>query len=242
MGKIIGLIGGTGVCELLNQFRGSELKVTTIYGDVRTKEIAINDNKIFVLKRHGTGHKIPPHKVPYKAIASALESLKVDACFSTAAVGSLVHEWEPGTLVVCTDFIDLSARNLTMFESTVHHTDFADPFPAHPWLIKALEFQHRPYHQGVYANMNGPRYETPAEIKALSALGAQIVGMTAGSEATVMKEARVPYGCLAIVTNLASGLSPEQLAHEEVAAVMQEAGQTALHVILKAIDYVQPKV
>src|SRR5436189_62411 len=60
--------------------------------------------------------------------------------------------------------------------------------------------------QAVYVNVNGPRYETPAEIRMFVEAGGDVVGMTAGSEAIAMREAGVGYGCLAIITNLAAGL------------------------------------
>lgn len=236
MGKTIAVIGGTGVGELLSEFKGSNFAISTSYGELNLKEITLDSNKVILIKRHGTGHKVPPHKVPYKAFASALQTLKVDTCFSTAAVGSLQPDWSPGTLVVCKDFIDFSARNITLYEKVVKHVDFTDPFPLHSFLVGALDELGISSHQGIYGNMNGPRYETPAEIRAFSTLGIQIVGMTAGSEAIVMREAGIKYGCLAIVTNLAAGLSTNELSHAEVKDVMVETGPMALKVIFKAIS------
>ncbi|MER3496125.1 MAG: 5'-methylthioadenosine phosphorylase, partial [Armatimonadota bacterium] len=72
------------------------------------------------------------------------------------------------------------------------------------------------HESGTYLNLNGPRYETPAEVRLFGQWGADVVGMTAGSEAILMKEAGVPYACVAVVTNLGTGLSSTPLSHKEV--------------------------
>jgi 5'-methylthioadenosine phosphorylase len=85
---------------------------------------------------------------------------------------------------------------------------------------------------GVYAGLNGPRYETPAEIQLYKKWGIDLVGMTGSSEAVVMREAGVEYSCLAIVTNLAAGLTENMLSHEEVVDEMERSGEIAVTMIL----------
>jgi 5'-methylthioadenosine phosphorylase len=86
----------------------------------------------------------------------------------------------------------------------------------------------------VYVGYDGPRYETPAEVKALGQLGGDVVGMTASTEAVLMREAGVDYGCLAIVTNLGSGLASEHLSHDEVVNVMESLGGQIAEALLSA--------
>jgi 5'-methylthioadenosine phosphorylase len=77
-------------------------------------------------------------------------------------------------------------------------------------------------HDGaVYVNANGPRFESPAEIRAMRTLGGDVIGMTAGSEAVVMHEAGIKYAVVCAVTNLAAGLSQGELTHGEVTEAMQ---------------------
>ena len=162
-------------------------------------------------------------------MARATRLLGARACLATAAVGSLRPEWGPGTLVAPKDFLDLTYRNVTLHERTVVHTDFSDPFPARGALL-----QDGVIDGGVYMGLNGPRYETPAEIETFRGLGADLVGMTATTEAIAFREVGVPYGLLSIVTNLAAGLSDMPLDHEEVVVEMRRSGERAVEILLEA--------
>lgn len=168
-------------------------------------------------------------------MAVGLAQLGAPPCFATAAVGSLRPEWTPGTFVVCSDFLDFSGRNLTIFEDRVEHRDFSEPFT--PRLRDALLGAFPEAKDGgVYLNLNGPRYETPQEIRTFRTWGADLVGMTGASEAIVMREAGVPYACLAIVTNLASGIAEGPLDHEtDVLPQMELSGARAVEGLLDAV-------
>jgi 5'-methylthioadenosine phosphorylase len=160
----------------------------------------------------------------------------IGACLGSAAVGSLREDWQTGTLVACSDFLDFSGRNLTLFEDTVSHTDFTHPFDqlAHRAIVGAAESVAIP--KGTYVNANGPRYESPAEIAFYKGAGGDVVGMTAGSEAIAMREAGVGYACLAIVTNLAAGLGASELTHAEVEGAMRASGEVAARILLAAAE------
>lgn len=219
------IIGGTGIGDLL-QAGGEPVEAATQFGVLSA--IRRRDG-LLVVARHGLGHRLPPHKVPYKTMAAGLIALGVDTCLSSAAVGSLDPEIGPGELVAVTDFIDFTGRNITMFELGVHHTDFS------PGVSIRLVDQMKAAgvrHTGVYACTNGPRYETPAEVRALRILGADLVGMTVASEATVMREMGIEYGCLAIVTNFAAGIAPIELSHEDVVSEVSKASAQAVEVLL----------
>jgi purine nucleoside phosphorylase len=88
--------------------------------------------------------------------------------------------------------------------------------------------------EGIYINLNGPRYESPQEVEIYRHVG-DVVGMTAGSEAIAMRECGVPYACLAIVTNLAAGISSTPLSHEEVGQEMTRSGERAVQLLLQAV-------
>ena len=77
--------------------------------------------------------------------------------------------------------------------------------------------------EGVYAQWPGPQYETPAEIRMLRTLGADLVGMSTALEAIAARAAGVEVLGLSLVTNLAAGMSGEPLSHEEVLQVGREA-------------------
>jgi len=231
-----GVIGGTGVGGRLLAMPGKVVHVPTAAGIQRGRVIEVDGKTIFAMSRHSAGHKVPPHRVNYTAMALALKAFGARACFATAAVGSMRKEWDRGTLVACSDFLDVSGRFPTLFDRAVVHTDFGHPFPARNHLLaaaKRLDVQIQD--GGVYVCGNGPRYETPEEIAAYSKLDGDLVGMTAATEAILMHEAGVPYACLAIVTNLAAGLTPEVLEHGDVAKEMERGGDVALRILLESV-------
>jgi 5'-methylthioadenosine phosphorylase len=229
----VGIIGGTGVSERLAELGGETVHVPTPAGIARGKVVEVDGCTIFSMKRHSEGHKMPPHLVNYKSAALGLKALGAKACFATAAVGSLREDWPTGTQAVCTDFLDFSGREQTLFDREVVHTDFSFPFgqAARDALIKAAKHGE----MCVYVCSNGPRYETPQEILLYRQLGGDVVGMTAATEAVLMREAGIDYACLAIVTNLAAGLSAAPLAHGDVERAMKSAGTEALDVLLEAV-------
>ena len=225
----VALIGGTGIGERLAALGGAAVHVPTSDGLVRGRVFEHRGARLLALSRHSAGHKVPPHRVGYAAMARATLILGAKACLATAAVGSLRREWGPGTLVAARDFLDLTYRNLTMHDRQVRHVDFSEPFPARAFLL-----QEGVIDDGVYMGLNGPRYETPQEIETFRRLGADLVGMTATTEAIAFREIGVPYGLLAIVTNLAAGLSDAPLDHEEVVVEMRRSGERAVEILLDA--------
>lgn len=235
----VGIIGGTGIGDRLRALGGEAVHIPTTYGAIRGKKLDVGGKAVLLLSRHSAGHKVPPHKVNYLGMADALRRLGAKACFSTAAVGSLREDWPAGTMAVAHDFLDLTARNVTAFDRTVVHTDFSSPFPARGALLDAANKLDKPAHDGaIYLNGNGPRYETPFEIQLYARMKADVVGMTAATEAVCMRELGVPYGLLCVVTNLAAGISPIELSHEEVVEEMERSGETAVQILLEAVRLV----
>lgn len=230
------IIGGTGVGERLLALPGRPLHVLTVDGAQRGRLVEIEGRSVFVAGRHSAGHKVPPHRVDFIAMARAARQLGAQACFATAAVGSLRKEWDRGTLVACSDFLDYTGRFPTLFDHKVRHTDFSQPFPARGHILQSARNLGTDVKDGgVYVCGNGPRYETPEEIRLYASQGGDLVGMTAASEAIVMREAEIPYACLAIVTNLAAGLTDEVLDHGDVSREMERSGEAALMVLLGAV-------
>jgi 5'-methylthioadenosine phosphorylase len=223
----VAVIGGTGVGERLASLGGALVLVPTPFGPLRGRVADLDGRSLFIVQRHSSGHKVPPHAVAYEAIADGLRRLGVKGCLASAAVGSLVPEWGVGTFASCTDFLDATGSGTTLFNNEVRHTDFSLPFP----LAGLFQGAESPC---VYACMSGPRYETPFEVATLAKLGAHVVGMTAALEAIAMRESGVPYGCLAVVTNLACGLSESELSHDEVGDAMKSRGEDVVMALLQA--------
>lgn len=213
--------------------------VPTEFGVVRGR--LLKQKRVLFVPRHGLHHRLPPHSIGYRALAVAMRNLAVPAVFSTGAVGSLRESLAPGSLVVCSDMLDFSGRHVTLYDREAVHTEMSASLD--PSLRQALlHASHREgigaVDGGVYVCTNGPRYETPAEIAFYRGAGGDVIGMTVGSEAIAMREAGVPYACLAGVTNLAAGLSASPLEHEEVSRAMGALSKKMLRVILAAINEV----
>lgn len=225
----VALIGGTGIGERLAELGGVPVHVPTPFGLLRGRLAESNGKRVFIVRRHSAGHKVPPHKVNYLAIGDGLRRIGVSHCLSSAAVGSLRDDWPVGTMASCTDFIDVSGRSLTLYSRDVRHTDFSSPFAASALIADVNS-------PCVYACVNGPKYETPKEVAMLRSLGGDVVGMTVASEAVVLREAGIAYGCLAIVTNMGCGIGTSPLSHGEVGDVMKTHGKRAVDILLQAVS------
>jgi purine-nucleoside phosphorylase len=103
----------------------------------------------------------------------------------------------------------------------------------HAYDLRLREAAHRAaretsvvLHQGVYAGMLGPSYETPAEIRMLRVIGADAVGMSTVMETVALRHLGVRVGAISCITNLAAGLSGDVLAHSEVEATARRSRGT----------------
>lgn len=233
----VAIIGGTGVAERLPAKDAESFIVETPFGALHGQAIVHRGLRIGLISRHSAGHKVPPHRVNYRAIAAGLKELQVRGCLSSAAVGSLRPDWSAGVFVAVSDFLDFSNRQLTMFDDQVVHTDFSHPFSETvraALMTGASELGIPLNSEGVYVCTNGPRYETPHEVRVYRQLGGDVVGMTVATEAILCREVGIPYGCLAIVTNLACGITDQPLSHEEVTAELDRSGERAVALLLAA--------
>ena len=225
----IGVIGGTGVYDpkILEDLK--EVDVKTPYGNALLYTGRFQDTEVCFLPRHGRTHGVPPHKINYRANIWALKKEGVGRIISTAAVGSLNEAMPPGAAVLLDQFIDFTRqRPLTFFEDGregVVHTDFTEPYC--PDIRKFLQENTaaaglKVINYGTYVCTEGPRFETPAEIKMFKAWGGDVVGMTNVPEVVLAREAGLCYATVTLVTNYAAGISSTVLSHEEVLEMMAE--------------------
>ncbi|MEM2638281.1 MAG: S-methyl-5'-thioadenosine phosphorylase [Candidatus Hadarchaeales archaeon] len=239
----IAVIGGSGFYEISNvQMRKFDIK--TPYGIVIGVRIGeIGGKKIAFLARHGESHSIPPHRVNYRANIWALHSIGVERILATSACGAINRKFKPGDFILVTQFLDFTkSRPSTFFEggkSGVAHIDVSEPFcPQLRKVVKSvaenLGFKIR--EGGVYACMEGPRFETPAEIRALEKLGADMVGMTLVPECVLARELGICYSSVAIITNYAAGISRNILTHSEVLEMMKKKNEEIKKIFLSVIQ------
>jgi purine-nucleoside phosphorylase len=159
--------------------------------------------------------------------ARVLCTLGIRALVVTNAAGGIHPGLQPGDLMAITDHINLSGWNpLAGLNDERLGPRFPDMSAAyHPALRERLFEVGRArgvaLKRGVYAILSGPSYETPAEIRALKALGADAVGMSTVPEVIAAVHMGVPVAGLSCITNLAAGIAQKPLSHDEVAQTAQ---------------------
>jgi 5'-methylthioadenosine phosphorylase len=242
---ITAIIAGSGF-EQAEPFRNWEPSAEkTPFGTVELLRGQIGSRSVVFAARHGRQHSVPPHLINYKAIVTALSQLGVTRIIGTAAVGSLSTDLGPGTAAVLTDFIDFSRRGpITLYDSpgsTVVHTDFSEPYcseVSEALLTAAGESGLEVTTPCTYLSTDGPRYETPAEISMFRSWGADVVGMTNAPEAVICREARICYGAIVVITNLACGISSTRLSHTEVLKMMKSVELRLAQAVTKAVQII----
>ena len=190
-----------------------EKTIDTPYGKVLVYEVKGVKTEVFFLPRHGLQHGTPPHKINYRANLKALELLGVKRVIAVNAVGSINKQIAPLDLVVVSDYLDFtSGRELSYFdggEMGVNHVDMSIPYSPYlreKILALAPKYDLRVHPQGVYVCTNGPRLESPAEIRMYEKLGGDMVGMTGLPEVVFAKELDLCYASIAFSINWAAGL------------------------------------
>lgn len=163
--------------------------------------------------------------------ARLLCELGIRALLVTNAAGGVNPALGPGDLVRITDHLNLSGQNPLVGENDPRlgprFPDLTDAYDERlgALLDEAARELDIPLAQGVYACMLGPSYETPAEVRMLRALGADLVGMSSVPEVIAARHMGVPVAGLSVVTNPAAGLTRRRLSHAEVAEQANRAGE-----------------
>ena len=188
-----------------------------------------------VLRRHGAEPYTPAHLVDHVAHMRALRELGCDRVLAVSSVGGLRPELGVGTVLVPDDFIALDTRIAVHEDGRGHIVPAFDPLWRARVVAAATEAVDGVRDGGVYWQSNGPRFETPAEIRLIAAY-ADVVGMTAASEAIVAQELDVAYAVVSIVDNLANGIAVAPLTNEEF-----ESGKRAnRELVLEMLDAIVP--
>ena len=219
---MIGIIGGSGVYDIPWLTDPQEQTLKNRFGEAVIKSGWVDNQEVAFLTRHGKGHKVSPSMINYRANIMALADFGVTDIVATYAVGGINSKMVPGDFAICDQFIDFTKNRIGTFYDQggkVVHTDMSKPYSPklQEYIEEALIKEHAVFHpDAVYVCTEGPRYETPAEIKAFSIMGATIVGMTGCPEAALANELGMAFGGIAVITNLAAGVAKHPLGHKEV--------------------------
>lgn len=154
----------------------------------------------------------------------AMAELGCETLLQTNAAGSLRLDMPPGSLMAISDHINFTGVNPLFGVSSNRFVDMVDAYD--PALVQRLLSAAKEAgvlcHEGVYIWFSGPSFETPAEIRAARALGADAVGMSTAPETILARHADLKVAALSLMTNYAAGLVPGKLGHEQTLAVAGE--------------------
>lgn len=238
----VGVIGGSGLYDPGILEDTVEVKVYTPYGEPSDFIVVgrLGERRVAFLPRHGRGHRIPPHRINYRANIWALKSLGVKWVISVSAVGSLREDYRPGDLVVPDQFIDMTKkREYTFFDGgVVAHVGMADPFceQLRRMLVDTgRSLGYRVHDRGTYICIEGPRFSTRAESRVWrEVFKADIIGMTLVPEVNLACEAQLCYATLALVTDY-DVWAERPVTAEEVTRVMKENTEKAKKLLYELI-------
>ena len=164
------------------------------------------------------------HYYEGRGVRSVVHGIRTAAAAGCRAVvitngcGGLREEWAPGTPVLISDHINLTAT------SPIEGANFVDLTDVYSPRLRAVAREVDPsLDEGVYVQFCGPHYETPAEVRMAGIIGGDLVGMSTSLEAIAARQSGLEVLGISLVTNPAAGISPTPLDHDEVL----EAGRAA---------------
>ena len=179
--------------------------------------VVFENPEFVVLNRHHSQVEYYPHAIPYLWNNNKLKELGVTDIFSFNTVGAIEEQLSNGDIVIPNDLINYTAgRKLSIFKDTTTqgerlHVDFTNPFTKELQCVLEKHLLVKVPSSGnfVCAVTNGPRFETPAEIRRMKKDGCHIVNMTLMPEAIFARESGMRYACASIVVNPAAGYKTE---------------------------------
>jgi 5'-methylthioadenosine phosphorylase len=206
---MLGVIGGTSLLfsplpDLVKR------QVDTPFGNAE-----ILTGEIILLMRHQ--QDLPPHRINFRANMAALAIAGADRIIAFGSSGSLNHDITPGSLVIPTDYLSMSEIPSIHDHAVAHVMPELSPDLSQELrrVIPAARLG------GTYVQTRGPRFETVAEVAALSRFG-DLVGMTLASEATLARELGIPFAAICTVDNYANGLADGVITWDEVLDISRQ--------------------
>ncbi|MAV95372.1 MAG: hypothetical protein CMA31_06785 [Euryarchaeota archaeon] len=248
MTKRLAIIAGTGMDRLSKAISASEtssVRSDTPWGQVPITILNVDGCEVFLVDRHHSdnpGFRTPPHEIEHRAVVHALRSANPDLIVSVNSVGTMTESLPPGQVGVVTDVLDLSSKAITFHESDAVHADRTNSFSGrHISLLENADIDGLVIlTRLVSAQCVGPQFETPAEIRALSLMGADVVGMTLGPESRLISETEIPHLAICCSSNWAAGLTPGDssapIDHQQVEALADSIRSIVANCVLTLVE------
>lgn len=246
---VLGLILGSGLGTLADQVDGVRIAYSDLPGFPHSQvsghsaELVIGDlHGLRVAVFSGREHyyengRADAMRVPLEVLAG----LGAKALLATNACGSFRADIPPGDLMILSDHINYSGLNPLIGEPSdrrfVNMTEAYDP-AIRAQIETAAQETGIDIKSGVYAWYSGPSFETPAEIRMLKMLGADVVGMSTVPEIILGRFFGLRCVAVSVVTNMAAGLSSENISHEHT----KESAPMGAAKLAKIIEVLLPKL
>ncbi len=249
----LGIILGSGLGELVNEVKK---QVAIPYSDIPGFPVSSvkghEGNLILgqlqrknVMMMQGRFHLYEGH--PVSKVVSGVRVmglLGIKTLFVTNAAGGINKKFRPGDLMVIKDHINFPGENPAFGQEIPEFGPrfFDMTYAYEPKLIEKAKEVYKineiPYKEGIYAFYKGPSYETPAEIRMLSTIGADAVGMSTVPEVIAARQMRIKVFGISCITNMASGISKAKLSHQEVVNTSNRAKEDFTKVITQMVTMV----
>lgn len=193
-----------------------------VFGTLGGKDIAVMDGRIHLYEGYTAEQVVAPIRL--------LKAIGVEKILLTNAAGGINKNLEVGDFMLIEDHISFFVPSPLIGQNNEHWgTRFPDMSCAYDKdirqaIIKAAMHTGITLKRGTYAQLTGPQFESPAEIKALSVLGADAVGMSTVIESIAANHCTMAVGAISMIANLACGIMDKPLSGDDVnAAAMQSA-------------------
>ena len=246
----IGIITGSGTYALPGFEGAAPERVETPWGATEVTRGVLAGVEVAHVSRHGVGHVRLSNHVEHRANLGALAALGVDGVLAVTVCGAVDPGVELGSLV-CFDDLHFPSNRLPGGALCTFYGEAGDPRRGHwiyedpysPELRRALlaaaaDVGLAMRDGGCYGHVDGPRFNTRAEIRGLAACGVTAVSQTAGPETVLAGEAELPFALMGYATDYANGVQPEPTPVERLLELIAASTETFARVLAAAL----PKV
>lgn len=197
-----------------------------IFGKLGTAPVVLMKGRIHLYEGH-------PPRVATAGVRWLAEQ-GVTRLILTNAAGTLNPDFPPGTWMMFSDHLNLTGASPLEGPDFIDLSAAYDPAWREMFRSGAIA-SGMPLHEGVYAGLRGPQYETPAEIRMLRTLGADAVGMSTVLETIQARSLGLTVAAFSCLTNWAAGISPEPLDHHEVLETGKQAAEAMIGLLTRVL-------
>ena len=246
----IGIITGSGTYSLPGFEAGESEMVDSLWGEARVTRGTLAGVDVLHISRHEEGHIRLSNHVTHRGNIAALKRLGARGAIAVTVCGAVDRQLELGSLVCFDDLHFLANRladgSLCTFHQQAGHRDrghwiYEDPYspPLREALLAGAAEAGLPMRDGgCYGHVDGPRFNTKAEIRGLAASGVTAVSQTAGPETVLAGEAELPFALIGYATDYANGVQTEPTPVERLLELIAASTDTFARVLTAALPRV----